>query len=97
MRAARNWASDVAHTVIIERSALRDLKNVPHPVRERIDRHIQALAVAPRPQGVEKLAGSDCSYRIRVGDYRILYEIHDERLHVLVVKVGHRREAYRRK
>ena len=82
--------------VIIERSALRDLKGLPNPIRTRVDEHIRALAGNPRPQGVEKLSGSDYSYRIRVGDYRILYEVHDEVLHILVVKIGHRREVYRR-
>jgi len=86
----------VAYRVLIERGALRDLKNVPVHVRGRIDEHIQALADNPRPPGVEKLSGSDCSYRIRVGGYRILYEIHEEILQVLVVRIGHRRDVYRR-
>jgi mRNA interferase RelE/StbE len=85
----------VAYTVIVERSAVRDLKRLPDQIRTRVDEHILALAANPRPQGVEKLSGSDCSYRLRVGDYRVLYEIHDEILHVLVVKIGHRREVYR--
>ena len=55
-----------------------------------------ALEVNPRPHGVEKLTGSDCSCRLRIGQYRVLYEIHDEVLHVLVVKIGHRREVYKR-
>ena len=49
----------------------------------------------PRPHGFEKLNGTDQLYRIRVGDYRIVYAVEDERLLVLVVKVGHRREVYR--
>ena len=85
----------MAYTVLVERSALRALKRLPERIRARIDEHILALAANPRPQGVEKLSGSDCSYRLRVGDYRVLYEIHDEILHVLVVKVAHRREVYR--
>lgn len=85
----------MAYTVVIERSALRDLKRLPELIRTRIDGHILALAENPRPQGVEKLSGSEHSYRLRVGDYRILYEIHDQILHVLVVKIGHRREVYR--
>ena len=85
----------MTYSVTIERSALRELKRLPDQIRARIDGHIQALALNPRPQGVEKLSGSDCSYRLRVGDYRILYEIDDEILHVLVVKIGHRREVYR--
>lgn len=85
----------MAYTVIIERSAVRDLKRLPPSIRCRVDAHIRGLAREPRPQGVEKLSGSECSYRIRVGDYRILYEIHDDILHVLVVKIAHRREVYR--
>ena len=85
----------MAYTVIVERGALRDLKRLPAQIRTRIDERILALATNPRPQGVEKLSGSDCSYRLRIGDYRILYEIHDQILHVLVVKIGHRREVYR--
>ena len=84
----------MAYTVIIERSALRDLKRLPDQIRTRVHEHILAVADNPRPQGVEKLSGSDCSYRVRVGDCRILYEIHDEVLHVVVVKIGHRRDVY---
>jgi mRNA interferase RelE/StbE len=64
-------------------------------VQKRIIGRIEALAVNPRPHGVEKLAGEDQTYRVRVGEYRILYEVHDAALVVLVVKVGHRREVYR--
>ncbi len=85
----------MAYTVIVERGALRDLKRLPAQIRTRVDERILALATKPRPQGVEKLSGSDCSYRLRIGDYRILYEIHDQILHILVVKIGHRREVYR--
>jgi mRNA interferase RelE/StbE len=85
----------VAYTVTIERGALRDLKRLPDRIRARIDERILALAGNPRPPGVEKLSGSDCSYRVRIGNYRILYEIHDQILHLLVVAIGHRREVYR--
>ncbi len=85
----------MAYSVTIERGALRDLKRLPEDIRGRIDEHIMALSGNPRPQGVEKLSGSECSYRLRVGNYRILYEIHDQVLRVLVVKVGHRRDKYR--
>ena len=55
---------------------------------------IDALKDNPRPFGSEKLSGVEETYRIRVGDYRILYEVHDDVLLVLVVEVGHRREVY---
>jgi mRNA interferase RelE/StbE len=63
--------------------------------RARIVAAIQGLASDPRPQGVEKLAGADALYRVRVGDYRIIYEIRDQELVVTVIKVGHRRDVYR--
>ncbi len=56
---------------------------------------MDGLAVNPRPKGVKKLSGLDDLYRIRVGDYRIVYQIHDDRLIVLVVRIGHRKDVYR--
>ncbi|MEM9945413.1 MAG: type II toxin-antitoxin system RelE/ParE family toxin [Cyanobacteria bacterium P01_D01_bin.36] len=56
----------------------------------------EALALEPRPQGVVKLSREDDTYRIRVGDYRVVYIIEDDRLKVLVFRVDHRRDAYRK-
>jgi len=56
---------------------------------------IEALSDDPSPQGVAKLEGAETLYRLRVGDYRIVYEIRDKELLVLVVKVGHRKDVYR--
>jgi mRNA interferase RelE/StbE len=72
----------------------RQLRWIDSGPRKRIDAAILSLAADPRPHGCRKLSGSD-EYRIRVGDYRILYEIADAVLRVLVVKVGHRRDVYR--
>ena len=74
---------------------MRDLKKLPEPVRQRLQPHIELLATDPRPPGVVKLEGTEKGYRIRIGDYRVLYEIHDAVLRVAVVKVGHRRDVYR--
>ncbi len=74
---------------------MRDLKRLPREVLARVSRKIASLAEDPYPPGVEKLSGSENSYRIRVGDYRILYTIQDRILLVLIVKVRHRRESYR--
>jgi mRNA interferase RelE/StbE len=63
-------------------------------VRKRVAARIDALCEEPRPSGCKKLAGSDY-WRIRIGDYRVLYSIEDAKLTVLVVRVGHRREVYR--
>ena len=56
---------------------------------------IDALAVEPRPHGCSKLSGARNIYRVRVGDHRIVYQIEDDRLLVLVIDIGHRREVYR--
>ena len=68
---------------------------MPAKDRQRIVRRIEALAENPRPAGAEKLSGDD-KHRIRQGDYRILYEIEDAQLVVTVVRIGNRREVYRR-
>jgi mRNA interferase RelE/StbE len=74
--------------------AVRDLEGLAPDVRARLAPHVTALARQPRPAGAEKLKGGKDAYRIRVGDYRILYEIRDRALVVLVIRVGHRREIY---
>lgn len=76
-------------------AAVRALKKLPGDIRQRIARTIDALADEPRPHGSRKLSGSDDIFRVRVGDYRILYEVVDRALLVLVVDVGHRRDIYR--
>lgn len=83
------------YTLVIERRAQKALARIEQRDRARIADAIRGLALDPRPRGVKKLTGRD-AYRLRVGEYRILYEIEDDRLVVLVVDVGHRREIYRR-
>ena len=75
--------------------AHRELRKIPEDKRERILRRIRSLAEDPRPAGVQKLAGEVDGYRIRVGDYRVLYRVKDDVLLIVVVRVGHRREVYR--
>ena len=77
-----------------KKSVARDLRPFPKQDVKRIMQRIRSLADDPRPAGCEKLSGQE-RYRLRQGAYRIIYEIEDVRLTVLVVKVGHRREAYR--
>jgi len=72
------------------------IARLPKELRARIAEKLAALSVNPRPPGCVKLTNQDV-YRIRVGDYRIIYTIEDDRLIVLVIDVGHRREVYRRK
>ena len=64
-------------------------------LKRRIGDAIDALASNPRPSGCAKLAGEKNTWRVRVSDHRILYEIHDDRLVVLIVRIANRREAYR--
>ena len=84
----------MTYALFIERRAQRALVRVAALDRERISAAIRRLAGEPRPHGVKKLSGRD-AWRIRVGDFRVLYEIHDDRLLILVVDIGHRREIYR--
>ena len=69
---------------------------LPEDVRRRIEPKIDALADNARPHGARKIEGEETAYRVRVGDYRILYEVHDRPLLILIMNVGHRREVYRR-
>lgn len=75
--------------------AARDFRKLSRDVQTRLRPQIDSLATDPRPHGVEKLSGTENGYRIRVGSYRILYEIQDDVLTIYVVRVAHRREAYR--
>lgn len=84
-----------SYSILITRSAAKELEAVPAKDRKRVVTRIRLLADDPRPAGAEKLSGEE-KYRVRQGNYRILYEIVDETLVVTVVKVGHRREVYRR-
>ena len=84
----------MAHSIKIEPKARKQLDDLEPPVIRRVMQAIDNLSGTPRPSGCKKLKGSD-AYRIRVGDYRVVYEIHDDVLLVLVVRVAHRREAYK--
>jgi mRNA interferase RelE/StbE len=81
----------------LQPTARRQLASLPVPAQRRIGRAIDVLATNPRPRGSQLLSGtpSERIWRIRVGDYRVLYEIRDDQLNVLVIRLGHRREVYR--
>lgn len=83
------------YSVEISPSAERQIKALPKQEQARIIKRIAKLADDPLPSGVKKLKGMDSLYRVRQGDWRIIYTIENEQLSVLVVKVGHRREIYR--
>jgi mRNA interferase RelE/StbE len=83
------------YRVEIARRAAKALSALPHKERLRIRVAVDLLAVDPRPPRCVAMAGEHSTYRVRVGDYRIVYEVLDARLIVQVVRVGHRREVYR--
>ena len=85
----------MSYTIEFRPAALRELKALPREILQRISRKIDSLADNPRPPGVEKLSGSEDSYRVRVGDYRIVYLIEDRALLICVVRIGHRKNVYR--
>lgn len=80
--------------LVVRRSVSKDLHALPSRDVRRLLARMEALADNPRPPGAQKLAGQE-RYRIRQGVYRILYEIRDQELIVVVAKVGHRRQVYR--
>jgi mRNA interferase RelE/StbE len=83
------------YTVRYSRSAEKDVQRLPAEIVERVQAAVRPLAENPRPRGSKKLKGFQNRYRIRVGDYRVLYEIHDAIVVVLIVQVSHRKDAYR--
>jgi mRNA interferase RelE/StbE len=84
-----------SYELSFKKSVARDLRAFPKQDVKRIMQRIRALAYDPRPPGCEKLSGEE-RYRVRQGAYRIVYEIEDRRLTVVVVRIGHRRDVYRK-
>ena len=83
------------HEVYIEQSAERELKALSEEDFLRIVPHLKALRSNPRPKGSKKLSGSKNDWRIRIGSFRVLYEVDDKEKVVRIMRVRHRREAYR--
>ena len=83
------------YRVAIARRAVKSIARLPRRDQHRVRAAIDLLANEPRPPSSVALAGEDSVYRVRVGDYRILYEVIDDRLVVLVIRIGHRRDVYR--
>jgi mRNA interferase RelE/StbE len=85
----------VFYQIVFRPAAMRDLEQLPSRTQHSIAAVITRLSENPRPPGVEKLKGRDNLYRVRSGDYRILYQISDRLKQITVVKIGHRRDVYR--
>jgi mRNA interferase RelE/StbE len=78
----------------IKPSAVKEIEKIPRKDRPKIVQKIRALAGNPRPHGCEKLSAEE-KYRVRQGDYRVVYSVDDDQSILLIVKVGHRKEVYR--
>ena len=81
--------------ILLKAAAARELERLPADAVARIERCIDSLAFVPRPPGMAKMQGDDNLWRVRTGKYRIVYEIHDKRQMVLVLKIGYWRDVYR--
>jgi len=82
------------YQIFIEKSAQKSLSKIPSPHQGHIINKISKLSAQPRPIGAMKLSGRE-AWRIRVGSYRVIYEINDDKLTILVVTLGHRKDIYR--
>lgn len=85
----------MSHRIEFAPAAARQFAKLPREAQQRIAPHVDALAEEPRPESAKRLIAAEELWRIRVVPYRVVYAIEDERLFVLVVKVGHRRDVYR--
>jgi mRNA interferase RelE/StbE len=85
----------MAYRVELAPSARRELARLDRTMQRRIGDALDALQDQPRPAGVTKLAGLENTWRIRVGTCRVVYQIHADRLVVLVVRIAHRKDVYR--
>ena len=85
----------MSYAVFITRQAQKQLESVPSPLCDRIEREMRGLSENPRPPGCKKLRGAERHWRLRVGDYRLLYEIDDSTKTLTVFRIGHRSDVYR--
>lgn len=85
------------YQVEFSKQAEKQFKDLPQQIQNRLQLRIDALGENPRPTGVKKLEGAENQYRIRLGDYRLVYQIQDAILLIILVRIGHRSEVYRRR
>ena len=87
--------SRTIYRLLYKKSVDKDLRKLPSAIRKHVIKKIQELTTTPHPQESTKLKGSADLYRVRYTDYRIIYQINDNRLIILIIKVGHRKDVYR--
>ncbi|MBZ5572384.1 MAG: type II toxin-antitoxin system RelE/ParE family toxin [Acidobacteriia bacterium] len=85
----------MAYAIQFKPAALRQLEKLPRPIQNRIAARIEALRDDPFPAGCKKLSGLPDTWRVRAGDYRVIYQVQQRILLILVLTVGHRRDVYR--
>jgi mRNA interferase RelE/StbE len=85
----------MTYTITVAPSAARRLRKFDPQARRRLQAAIELLRTDPRPPAATQMVGGAGEWRVRTGDYRIIYEIHDAQLVVLVLRLGHRRDVYR--
>jgi len=83
------------YSIVFKPSAWKTLEHLESTTRKRVFGRIEALATTPFPPGVRKISGEENAYRIRVGDYRVVYDVLHKKVIVLILRIGHRREVYR--
>lgn len=86
----------MTYKIITPKAVQKQLDALPDQIYDRISAKIQLLAEDPRPDGVVKIKGFDHEYRIRIGNYRVRYEIHDGELIILLLQCKHRKDVYRK-
>ena len=86
----------ISYSIEFSRTARKQLGKLPRGTGQRIADGIETLADNPLPPGVKKLTDKDDLYRIRIGDYRVIYQINESMLLILIVKIGHRGDIYRK-
>lgn len=85
----------MSYRIVFKKPAAKSLRKIPKADQKRIAEKIDSLAEAPPNKDTTKMKGNNPFHRVRVGDYRIIYEIQNEVLIILIVKIGHRRDIYR--
>ena len=83
------------YSIVFARSARKELEDLPQLLKTRILNRIEKLSANARPEGVRKLVGSEYLWRLRIGDYRVIYGVYDEQKLVDIIHIRHRRDAYR--
>jgi mRNA interferase RelE/StbE len=83
------------YSIRFSKQADKDMDGLPRLLQERVIEAAESLTIHPRPSGCKKMKGYKNRWRVRVGDYRIVYEVHDGVLVILVIRVAHRKEVYR--